>query len=146
MPVPAKRGLWLTSVLAGGLLAGPTAASAVADVRSTTLAQSVPADARLFLEIRGTASLSATPAGSALGRLVGGLMTTTAPATSQPAQAWGGWHRLFAEAVGLDSPRATDLLFTGPVALVACKPAMSRLTCSTSASREVGSRCCLWAR
>ncbi len=118
--MPVKCRLLLMLALLVWWTAGPTAAESPSEPRAGTLAGSVPADARLFLQLRSTHLLGFPASGSAVGRLLKKLVPTTRPAPeTQPAGVWVGWQELFTNAVGLDNRKAADLLFAGPLALAA---------------------------
>lgn len=82
-----------------------------------TLARSVPADARLFLELRDLQSFLNTRSGREFTELLAGLIPspTTRPAT-QPALTW---QQVLGEKLGLPNAKAAELLFTGRLALAA---------------------------
>lgn len=111
--------VWFAAMLAAGsmLSCGRTWAAEVEGF--PTLARSVPATTRLFLEFRGANPLGGVPGGSAAARLFGHLVTSTQPVASRPAQAWLGWQAFLADAAGLDNRVAAELLFAGPIALAA---------------------------
>lgn len=96
----------------------------------TALSRLVPADARVYLEVRDTSSILASPAGSLLAELLGDVAapakssapatqgsTTTRPATSRPAAS--DWRDRIARDMGLTQPGALDVLAGGRIALVA---------------------------
>ncbi len=118
------------------------AAAGAAEPASTPLADSVPPDARIFLEVRTLAPVLAAPDGHGLAGLLTGFMRSpasapaTSPATgpasgpasrpapnstSRPASAAGvsSFHRLLAESIGMEDLDAAGLLLSGRVAIAA---------------------------
>ncbi|HPD28739.1 MAG TPA: hypothetical protein PLL20_02000 [Phycisphaerae bacterium] len=102
-------------------MAGTMAADATSPA---LLARSVPADARLYLEFHALGSFAGTPFDLMMSRMVGDLVTSgsgaaTQPDTTPPAAQPTAWRAWFAETVGLQDPKAADLLFSGPIAFAA---------------------------
>ena len=84
------------------------------------LAEYIPVDAQLFLEVRDVANLSRTPAGAALGDVLAWVMNQVrAGAPSTQPSAGRGWRQLFASALGLQNDRVADLLLSGRLAIAA---------------------------
>lgn len=84
------------------------------------MAEYIPVDAQLFLEVRDVASLSRTPAGAVLGDVLAWAMSQVqagAPDT-QPARG-RGWRQLFVNALGLQNDRIADYLLSGRLAIAA---------------------------
>jgi hypothetical protein len=124
--MPCGRGFSLVVAILLGMVSQPLLPAAWAGENPpvSVLARSAPADTRLFFEVHGIESLSDTPIGYVMTRMVSGLVTatrpaSTGPAASQPASAPAGWRDWFSETVGLGSRRVADLLFNGPVAFAA---------------------------
>jgi len=107
----------------GGLLGyasigvGADAADGPAGI--SVLAEHVPVDARLFLEIRDTNGLSELPAGVALGNVLAWLVAQVSSSGEGPLPGEPGWRKLFAGAVGLADDRTADLLLDGRLAIAA---------------------------
>ncbi|MGQ9649690.1 MAG: hypothetical protein ACUVXJ_06250 [Phycisphaerae bacterium] len=122
--MPGWSGLCIAAAswLSLGLgMAGTMAADATVPA---LLARSVPADARLYLEFHALSSFAGTPFDLMMSRMVGDLMVSGAgwvsqPAGARPATQPTGWRAWFAETMGLEDPKAADLLFSGPIAFAA---------------------------
>jgi len=96
------------------------AADAVdAPARISVLAEHIPVDARLFLEVCDTHSLSELPAGAALRNVLAWLVAQVSSAGEGPPPGEPGWRKLFAGAVGLADDRTADLLLDGRLAIAA---------------------------
>ncbi|HOW70532.1 MAG TPA: PDZ domain-containing protein [Phycisphaerae bacterium] len=114
---------YMSICLAGCLPGLAAGASPASDDRRppALLASHVPVDARLFLEIEDTQSLSSIPAGAALSDVLALLVAqvrTSGEATTT-APAFTGWRRLLSDALGLRDERAAMLLLDGRLAIAA---------------------------
>jgi len=115
--MPHIRSWWATLIFPLISLAPALPASAEPPIHASTLARSVPTDARLFLELRDVQGFVKAPAGTALAAMVTRLVVPNASANRSGRPS--GWRKLIASSVGLDDDSIVDLLFSGPVALAA---------------------------
>jgi hypothetical protein len=91
---------------------------------AAALADSVPGDVMLYLEIRGFQSLAGSETGAGLAaefirKLRPGPASAPARAVTTQTTSPPGLRQLFGTAVGLDNPDAIQLLFSGPLAVAA---------------------------
>jgi hypothetical protein len=84
-----------------------------------SLARSVPGDVRLFLELRDTAGMAATPLGETLGTMLTNLLVTGQPTPATHPADPGSWKALIGAAVGLTDDAALQALFSGRLAIAA---------------------------
>jgi hypothetical protein len=82
------------------------------------LAAIVPADARLFLEIRDVPSVLRVPGGSPMAALLTDIVVASRPADTRPAGSVD-LARLVADAIGLKDPHTIQLMFDRHVGLAA---------------------------
>ncbi len=117
----------------GGLLAGiclltntlPCWGADPAKVAS--LAQAVPGNARLFMEIREVEKLLTTPAGATTSALLANWMvqadalkqSDSDKQESSPQINFLNWRYELVQSIGLRNPQAAELLFNGPVGFAA---------------------------
>jgi len=109
-----KRDLCFLCALSGWTWIWPWAACG-GPPPEPVLARSVPAEAKLFLELGDLEDLLNSPLGSTMAGMLSGLV----PAYTRPAGEESGWRQWFAEAVGLPGAKAPDLLLSGRLALAA---------------------------
>ena len=110
-------------LLVGCLSAHTLGAVSASDERQplAVLACHVPVDARLFVEIGNTQTLSSMPAGTALSDVLALLVAqvkASGEATAS-APAFTGWRKLLSDALGLKDERAATLLLDGRLAIAA---------------------------
>lgn len=87
--------------------------------RIGTLAEYVPVEARLFLEVGDTAALGRAPAGEALGEVLAWLMAQVKSGEQVQPDTGKGWKQLFAGALGLQDQQVVELLLSGRMAVAA---------------------------
>jgi len=123
--------LMLAAAPVHGQPAGSAPASVPASGPAATLASRLPADAAIYVEIRGLSHILGNRAGAGVASTIISVVqsaATTSPADSAQAVAKspaaaateGGMRHLFATAVGLEpASAALGMLFSGPVAFSA---------------------------
>lgn len=100
----------------GGVLAGSALAVSQKLPEPIALARSVPADARLFLEVADVHAFLQARAGQEFAELLAELMP--APATRPATQPAVNWQESLGQKLGLHDGEAARLLFGGRAALV----------------------------
>lgn len=85
----------------------------------SVLAEYIPVDARLFLEVHDTKELSDLPAGAALENVLAWLIAQVSSSGEGPPPGELDWRKLFAGTVGLSDEQTTDLLLSGRLAIAA---------------------------
>lgn len=118
-----------TALLALIMLIGGNARSALADrpEAPVPLADYVPGDARIFIELRNIQAVLETPIGGSTLHLLANWMHTVNPEANLPYVETGEsfsfdirrWRRMFSETLELSNPRTAELLFSGRIALAA---------------------------
>ncbi|MHC4442957.1 MAG: PDZ domain-containing protein [Planctomycetota bacterium] len=114
-----RRMFWILLIFWGWVSVYPEQASAYLPPGQPSLAEHVPGDVQLYVELRDTKGLSKTPVGAALmSMLTDVLAGSTIAAQTQPA---GDryWQELAAKTLGLPVAEIADLLFTGRLAIAA---------------------------
>jgi len=112
---------YIIVILLGGAFIGSNAAQAYLPASKHSLAEHVPADVQLFLEMRDIQELADTEAGAAVISMLVNLMTTsTKPPQTQPSRELD-WRILLAKALGLPNITTVDLLFSSRMAIAAQK-------------------------
>src|SRR5512147_1303424 len=110
---------WVLGAVAACAACAVAEGAANTPARAGSLAQYVPVDARLFLEVRDVAGLGRAPAGEALGDVLAWLMTQVKAGDQAQPPADRGWKQLFAGALGLQDARIVELLLSGRMAIAA---------------------------
>jgi len=105
----------LLSVMSIGLAADPVDTPTAVSV----LAEYIPVDARLFLEVPDTHALSKRPAGAALENVFAWLIAQVSSAGEGPPSGELDWRKMFADAVGLSDEQTAGLLLHGRLAIAA---------------------------